>query len=201
MELPPKDSWIRLGAGEAVTLTADVQKEWKTKTSGLRELRGWVLAAVFEVEYSLDRLLLEVFFPGHDKPSSDQSNTNPSQLGIDFKQRSALFDDLLLKSRPLSLDRKIGILKEAANKVQSLSVMLPKDFIPCLQKLSQIRSKFAHYPVSFVPVNESGKQVLQGRLNWKNEEIILDEAYLLALGNQLSEAQAGIEQVIRSLTS
>jgi len=201
MKLPPYDSWIRLGAGERVSIDAETQKKWHEDTAAFRQIRGSVLVAVFEIEYSLDRILEEVLFPGHDSPSASDRSATQSKLGIDLQHRSGFFDDLFLKSAPLGLSRKARILKEIAGEVQSLSDRIPKDLFECIGKVNDVRSRFAHYPVSFVPVSDAGRQVLQGRLTCKNQELILDEPYLSSLSTLLSKVKSDLDQLMRYLTS
>jgi hypothetical protein len=106
----------------------------------------------------------------------------------------------LLKSAPFGLSRKARILKEIAGHVQLLSDRIPNDLFECLGKVNDIRSKFAHYPVSFVPIGAVDRQALQARLSCKNEEIILDESYLSNLSALLSKTKSDLDQLIRNLT-
>jgi hypothetical protein len=202
MDFPPKDSWIRLAPGAGVALNVDVQNQWRDKTVGLRQVRGTILAAVFEIEYSLDRLLREILFPGYDKqPSTDSTPASSTKLGVDIRERCTLFDELFLKSRSANLDRKINILSEIARGVKSFSAVLPEGLIRALRETNQVRNKFAHYPISFDPVDASGQQELQAKLICKNEEIVLDNAYLSQLFARVQEAITGLDQLNQYLTS
>jgi len=202
MDLPPKDSCVRLGPGAEVTLNVDVQNKWRDKTLRLRQVRGSILAAVFEIEYSLDRALREIFFPGCGKQSfTDSTPASSTKLGVDIRQRCTLFDEVFLKSRSANLDRKINILNEIAREIKSFPAILPEGLIKTLREINQIRNKFAHYPISFDPVYVSGQQELQARLICKNEEIVLDDAYLSRVFSLLQEAITRLDQLNRFLTS
>jgi len=177
-QLPPRDSWIRLAPGKAVTLDERLSKLWSQKTQEWREVRGNVLSACFELEYLLDNVLYEVFFHRADEaPSDKRADNEPIEIRVDPRTMRQLFDGLFLKSGVISFNRKIDILRNLLAEMRTLQDLVSSEIISKLNKIRDVRNRFAHYPVTFTPVGDSPNQELRASLVCTDKELILDDKF------------------------
>lgn len=63
-KLPPRDSVIKFDPGAQLAFDARLQELWIQRGRELRKIRGDMLASSFQVEYVLDEIIAEFFFPG-----------------------------------------------------------------------------------------------------------------------------------------
>jgi hypothetical protein len=192
-KLPPRDSVITLAPGQGVTLNAKSDLEWKQKTRNLREIRGYILAECFSVEFQLDRLICEIFFPGletvgatiHDDPQ--------------IRQRRDLFDEFFLKRARLNFAAKIELIKSLSSKKTDLARFIDANLIRKLGHLRDIRNKFAHYPISFFPETTEGQQTLVPKLVCRDDDLRLDEAFFSDLNKEFAAVAVALRSALSQL--
>jgi len=180
MTVPPRDSSIRLAPGEEFTLDSDGSHEWRAKTSSLRTARGTILALAFEVEHSIDVVINRFFFPADDKTSEDLKT---------------LFVGLFLKSPSASFARKIQVFK-ALSQQPILSNLVRPDLLRNLERLRDIRNRFAHYPITFAPSSGQNKEKLVAILVCRDKEITLDEVFFKDNEKLFTSVQGELERVL-----
>ena len=178
--LPPHDSWIRLAPGTSFQLDAESGNEWTTKATAFRTTRGTILTFAFEVEHALDVVINRFFFPNKDKKS---------------EELKLLFDGLFLKSPSSNLARKIRVFKDLS-KHPDLSTLVPPDLLKNLEKMKDLRNRFAHYPVSFDPHSGESKERLIARLVCRDKEITLDEPFLKECGELFVSIDQDLQKVL-----
>lgn len=177
-QLPPRDSWIRLAPGKAVTLDERLSKLWSQKTQEWREVRGNVLSACFELEYLVDNVLCEILFPRIDRaPAEKRVNNERIETYADVTNVRQLFDGLFLKSGVISFNRKIDILRNLLAEMRTLQDLVSSEIISKLNKIRDVRNRFAHYPVTFTPVGDPPNQELRASLVCTDKELILDDKF------------------------
>src|SRR3989338_1698736 len=91
---PPWDSSITLEPGRSINMTPEVSEDYELQRKGLREIMGNVIARTIEIEFSLDKLLVELFYQGLE---SEQHKNN--------------FDSVFLKQSRISISKKIEFLE------------------------------------------------------------------------------------------
>ena len=134
---PPRDSWIQIGPGDSFLFDEPAVRKTLTEVARFgREVRGTLLASAYEIEWTLDQVLLGAFFVGQEEHPS------PGRK---------IFDDLLLKRGPLNLSYKVRLLREAIETIPALKKLVPGTLLADLQSVRTIRNDFAHYPVSLRP--------------------------------------------------
>lgn len=180
--LPPRDSWITLAPGEAMTLDGPLQSKWQELTRRGREIRGNVLAHSFAVEFSLDNVIARVLFPEHR--SSDPS----------LRVRADLFDELILKGRGQNFASKTGLLRKLRVRVPKLAETIAEDVLTQLDVVRDVRNRFAHYPITFKPITaDDGQLDLSMWLVCRDQEIELTPEFLATTGDTISAVQAALE--------
>lgn len=200
LQIPPRDSWIRLEPGKGVLMDARLSKLWKEKQREWREVRGNILAVCFEVEYLLDQVLCEVFFPGLDKaPSRKSVNDHSIESYEDAKALRDLFDDLFFKSALTPFSRKIELLKSLASRIPILQELVPQGLVDKLHKIRDIRNRFAHYPVTFTPIGDMTAQQLRVSLVCRDKELELNEGFFDEYNPLFSTVLSQLEEVFKRL--
>ncbi|HUU41995.1 MAG TPA: hypothetical protein VMW42_13750, partial [Desulfatiglandales bacterium] len=179
-KLPPRDSWIALAPGESVALDPELMRKWDEKKRLHREIRGNYLAACFEIEYQLDLVLSEVFFPGLDQTQDADkiqttSNVEARERALALKDS---FEEVLLKSGHLSFASKIDLLRKLADRINVLGNFVSKEVLTNLDKVRTARNTFAHYPITFKPSGKPPLQDLVPVLMSRETDIILDQSFL-----------------------
>jgi hypothetical protein len=199
--LPPKDSWIGLAPGESVTLDAELQRKWHEKTRLYREIRGNFLAACFEIEYQLDLVLGEVFFPGLDQPQDANqiqtaSSSDARESALALKDS---FDEVLLKSGQLSFASKIELLRKLADRITILGNLVSKEVLINLDRVRVARNRFAHYPITFKPSGKPPSQDLIAVLMSRDIDIALDQSFLDEHSKLLGSVIIQLQEILSKL--
>jgi hypothetical protein len=177
MKLPPRDSWIALKAGEKVVVDPKLRKQWREETENYRRIRGTILAAAFEIEYILDQLLVEILLPSPDS-SKDKSQWEHPVLGVKLDDLRYIFDQHFLKSAPIRFARKIRIFKKSVSQLPNLAKITPDQLLNRLNRSSDLRNRFAHYPITFTIIGQFPNQTLLANLVCSDKEITLDKVFL-----------------------
>ena len=198
--LPPRDSWIRLAPGKAIRIDESLSKIWNEKRREWREVRGNILAACFEVEYLLDQVLRVVFFPRLDEaPSEKDTRGHHMEANEDAQALERLFDELFLKSALISFRRKIDLLRDLSSRIPALQRLMPKDIVYKLDKIRDVRNRFAHYPVTFTPVGDPPIQELCASLVCGDKELTLDKNFFDEYNPLFSSILAEMEEMLKRL--
>lgn len=191
--MPPQDSLITLKPGQSLTLDASSDEEWKRKTRIFREIRGNILSSCFSVEFGLDRLISEIFFPGVDTPGA------PAYQDEEKQGLRDLFDELFLKGNRSNFASKIHLLKSLRTKSARLDGLVDAGLIRRLDDLRDLRNRFAHYPVSFFPEQADGGQVLVARLVCRDKDLCLDNLFFDKFDSDLHSVEEDIQKVLTGL--
>ena len=190
--MPPRDSWILLPPSMETNLTDQIQKEWLAKAKELRRIRGNFLVAVFEIEYSIDRIISCLLFPDAIKLVTDEQDQNIipryTESPVSLKP---IFEQLFLKSADNMLSRKITILKILANQAPDLNTLVSNNLIERLRKIAAYRDVIAHYPIIFIP--EGGE--LQALLIYGNHPIVLNKDFFEKYKRRFSSAAAELDAI------
>jgi hypothetical protein len=184
MTHPPRDSWIRLSPAQSLQLDPRLSREWYEKTHHFRLVRGTILAAAFQIEYMIDRILSKVFFP-----------TARPALEADSEQLAVLLNSFFLSSGLMSFDRKIKIVKGLASEIPKLAQIMPGELPLKLGRVRDKRNRFAHDPIVFTPTGEPPDQELVAVLVGHRGEIILDKVFLEETQKLLSETEEEIQKL------
>jgi len=186
-KLPPHDSWITIAPGEKVEVDAAFQNKWRETTERLRAVRGHVLAACFEIEFSVDSLIAKAFFP--------EAAPEPSEDHREY------FDELLLKGPNLTFRSKIDLLGKMRTRFDSLAQVIASELVAKLHQVRDIRNRFAHYPVAFKQVKTgSGELDISATLECRDASIELSSEYLEKLGALLGETQENLQNANKELS-
>jgi hypothetical protein len=181
MPLPPFDSQIRLGPGKNVSIDSELEKEWRGKADALRRIRGEILAFGFEVEHSIDTIISRFFFPGNDTKSEASKQS---------------FDELFLKSPAANFARKIQIFKTLWRD-SSLAQQVPVDLLKELERVKDLRNRFAHYPITFDPTTELPYGRLIPRLVCRDKEITLDDPSLREFQELFAFVRSSLNEILK----
>jgi hypothetical protein len=180
MSLPPLDSQIRLKPGGSVSIDAELQKEWIGKADALKRIRGEILAFGFEVEYSIDMIISQFFFP--DSPARSET---PKKL----------FDELFLKSFASNFARKLEVFK-VLSRDASLASLVSTSLLENLNRVKDLRNRFAHYPITFDPTTELPYRKLIPRLVCRDKEVTLDDPSLREFQELFASVRSDLDGVI-----
>ncbi len=173
---------------------------WDQKRREWREVRGNILAACFELEYLLDGVLCEVFFPGADEPSNEnQPSVDRIAADVDARTLRKLFDGLVLKSGLIPFRRKIELLSDLSSGTRPLEKLVSDNLVSMLHKIRDIRNRFAHYPVTFTPLGDPPNQELQATLVCRDKELVLDDKFFGEYNPLFSSALAEMEELFKRL--
>lgn len=194
-KLPPQDSAISLAPGEKLTLDAVNTEEWKHQTRVLREARGNILSWCFAVEFALDRLISEIFFPNLETPGSPDYQNEDKQVLRD------LFDELFLKGNRSNFASKIQLLKSLRTRLARLEEITNEDLISRLDSLRDVRNRFAHYPISFFPAQGESRQTFVAKLVCRDKDITLDQIFLQTVENNLRSVAEELQKAVTALRS
>lgn len=201
MKLPPRDSWITLDAGASVNIDAALNDRWHRMTVAFRTVRGSILAAAFEVEYTLDSILTEAFFPelqsAESRTMTDNTQRDPDSSAV----LRSLFDELFLKDRPASFSTKIQLFKKLRTRLPKLAETLSTDLVKHLQEVLKWRNRFAHYPVTFAPCGTRQHQELKAKLVCNDKEEELTEQLLKDIESLFASTQRDLASVLTKLKS
>jgi hypothetical protein len=201
-QLPPQDSAIMLGPGEAVHIDAEVQQSLDKLRRNFREVRGNVLAGCFEIEYQLDVVLCEVLFPGSDNPNLKGTDNVPMTVES-AKTLRGLFDELILKGGGLSMISfafKIDLFNRLSVKIPAVHTCAPKGIGKQLDAVRKIRNRFAHYPITFKPVGNPPNQTFAPLLVCGDRMIELDTAFFVKYQKLFGSVIIGLQEILKALT-
>jgi hypothetical protein len=202
-KLPPKDSWISLKPGTSVVINAEFQDKWRRTAATFRQIRGTVLAAAFEIEFALDAVLRETYFPALDTPDLEAADSPPVTVESMRVVRD-LFDEYILKGVvPMigSFSFKIRLLEELMSGLPALHDSAPHGLVKNLDRVRKIRNKFAHYPVAFEPVGDAPDQELSAELACGDGPTRLDQPFLDECSKLFGSTVNGLEEMLQALRS
>jgi hypothetical protein len=198
-KLPPKDSWIRLNPGEGFQFNADIQELWIQKARELRRIRGDILAISFQLEYILDEIIAEMFFPGLSIIPSGEIGEDALQSFASSTVLKELFSRLFLKTTNSQLGRKIDILNNLTNELQFFGKLVPDALKADIKRSAEIRNLFAHYPAYFEMVGDEHSQDLKAMYIVKGEKVELTKMLCDEYKAQLSLTAENLAQVQKQL--
>lgn len=182
---PSRDSWIAIEAGQSVLIDIQAtQAESNRLTQYGREFRGTLLSCAYEIEWTLDQVLLGAFFPGQENPQTAQRS---------------LFDDRLLKRGPLNLAYKIKLLSELRKTIPKLSELIPETLIEDLQTIRNYRNDFAHYPVALYHDGPEPIVKLKAVLVGAESDFELSDESIHKVSELLLKTTTSLDTVLRSL--
>ena len=182
-KIPGHDSWIAVEPGASLFLDERLHQEWTARTANCRLLRGNALASCFEIEFVLDRVIVETMI-------RTSSNTSEQQ---------GLFDDLYLKASGATFARKIDVLRKLLDRISELQKLLPADIIKRLTAIRELRNDFAHYPVEFEPVGDPPNQTLRPVLVSRRGRLPLDDAFLEEQGKMTASVCRDLMSTVAAL--
>ena len=177
---PPWDSSITLEPGRSINMTPEVSEDYELQRKGLREIRGNVIARTIEIEFSLDQLLVELFYQG-----------------IENEQHKNNFDSVFLKQSRISISKKIEFL-ERFTKLSDHKMELT-DIVKNLKEVSEVRNDFAHSIISFHPNEEANK--LLPFMYIKGEKVALNKPYFDGLNQLFGSIGSKIETLIKKINN
>jgi hypothetical protein len=149
-----------------------------------RKVRGTVLASAYEIEYILDQVLLGIFFPGQESsPTAERT----------------LFDDLLLKRRPLTFACKVNLLSDSRKTLPKVADLVPEALVEDLRKVVNFRNDFAHYPVALYPDGDEPVTKLKAILLGSAKNTELNDATVKVIVDLFSNTTTALDNLIRSL--
>ncbi len=151
------------------------------------------MAQCFSVEFELDRMLSEIFFPGTDTPGSHAFQDSRA------RELREVFDDLFLKGNRLNFASKIQVLKSLRKRLARLDGATEAELIGRLEKLRNLRNRFAHYPVSFFPEQIEGRQTLVAKLVCRDKDIALDQAFFDEADADFRFVQERLQEALAAL--
>jgi len=151
-----------------LNLTQRLKEEWLANVQNFRRVRGNFLAACFDLEYTIDSIIAEAFFP-----------TPRSESGENLKR---LFDEMFLKTPTRSFGRKATLFEKLLKEVPTLQSLVPKESIQGLKEIVQMRNGFAHFPIVFKPIRTNNEQTIAPFLALKYPPLPLDESFSKNLG-------------------
>jgi len=192
-KLPPWDSAITLKPGQQVVLDTTSGPDYDSKIRVFREIRGNILASFLSVEFALDRLISEVFYPGLETPGTRVFQDEQAQELRD------LFDDLFLKGNRLNFASKIQLLKSLRTRSVRVGGLIDSDLIRGLDQLRDFRNRFAHYPISFFPEGGENGQVLVPKLVCRDKDLTLDKAFFEKVDGEFRYVQEGLQEALTAL--
>ena len=199
--IPPRDSWIALPAGDELSIDPKFLQHWNNQTKRFREVRGNFLGSCFGIEFQLDSLLAETFFPGLDDPHASPKDHVPLTIESG-KVLKELFDELILKPGSLaqiSFGFKIDLFEKLTSDIPTLAALVPDGLVTKLQKVRRIRNRFAHYPIQFRPEGDAPNQTLSGELACRDKTITLDDEFFAQYSVLFLEVVGGLEQALEKL--
>jgi hypothetical protein len=149
-----------------------------------REVRGTLLASAYEIEYILDQVLLGIFFPGQESsPTAERT----------------LFDDRLLKHRPLTFAYKVNLLFESRKALPKVAELVPETLVKDLQVVLNYRNDFAHYPVVLYPDGDKPVTKLKAILVGSKSNIELNDETVKEIVGLFLDTTTALNTLIRSL--
>jgi len=188
--ISPKDGWISLKPGAEVQLDDRLVKDWHSQTRKLRETRGNILAYTIEIELCLDQILNLLFFPKRE--SNEESSDEIKKL----------FDVFILKEKPFS--SKIQLFKNLCSEhplLNSAKDFNFKEILSDLDKIRDIRNRFAHNTVTFFPQGDIANQTLAAKLTCYDKDIDLDESYFKLSQVVFQKTMEFLDKLIKYLES
>ena len=189
-ELPAFDSGITLEPGGQLFLDERLELEMQALSRRFREIRGVALAECFDIEYNLDRVICEHFFPEPQQELKEGEKPRAtSPLRIEF--------DLLFLKKQSTFNTKIELL--AKIRPQDHPEPPPADLIKRLRQVKEVRNNFAHYPVTFYPVGEPPNQILEPYLVTHAHNIKLDDQFILATGSLYQSVKQDLESFYKKI--
>lgn len=184
-ERPPRDSWIFLKAGQSVVMDVQaVHAERERLTRFGREVRGALLSSAYEIEWILDQILLNAFFPGQESTPSEQRS---------------VFDDRLLKRGPLNIAYKITLLTELRKAIPIMAELLSEELITDLHTIRKFRNDFAHCPVILHPDGPEPIIKLKVVLTGSESDLDLTDESVTKLFELISKTTISLDGILKSL--
>lgn len=181
--LPPRDSWIELAAKTSYLFDVEeITKNQKEQTRQFHQIRGNLLAAGYNIERALDRLLLVIFVPPELHKKGPQAS---------------LFDGYILKGHFMSFANKIETLKNVIPYAEDIDDDEGAEIVKRLNEVRTIRNNFAHYPIVFFAKGPEPIKNLLPVLKTKKSKIELNNEILDQYINLFDELGENLENVIR----
>ena len=172
-KLPPRDSVIKFGPGERLAFDARLQELWIQRGRELRKIRGDMLASSFQVEYVLDEIIAEFFFPGLSVIPKDGTGEDELNKFASATVLKELFSRYFLKTANSQLGRKLDLFNNLTNETQVVGNLISTDLKSDLRRTVEIRNAFAHYPAYFEIDGQPPGQDLKAILIIKGERVEL----------------------------
>lgn len=145
---PPRDGWIILRPGEGMEFHEEtpVSPNHAQLQAFVRQLRGAVLSASFDLENTLETAITTFFFP------EALTASTPT-----LSDKRECFREMLL--REMSFEKKMALAQKLAKNVLDKSDYEESDTI---NKLRVLRNMMAHYPCWLEPIRKAGTDRVTG---------------------------------------
>jgi len=149
LERPPRDGWIKLGPGEGAEFHQEtpVSPNQAQLQAFVRQVRGAVLSASFDLENILETAVATFFFP-------EALASNAPTLS----DKRECFREMLL--REMSFEKKMALAQKLSKNILDESHY--EEFADTINKLRVLRNMMAHYPCWLEPIRKAGTNRVTG---------------------------------------
>jgi hypothetical protein len=149
LERPPRDGWILVRPGEGIEFHEEtpVSPHQAQLQAVVRQVRGAVLSASFDLENTLETAIATFFFP-------EALTTSTPALSA----KREYFREMLL--REMSFEKKMALAQKFTKNVLDKSHY--KEFAATINKLRVLRNMMAHYPCWLEPKRKAGTNRVTG---------------------------------------
>jgi hypothetical protein len=182
-KLPPRDSWIELASGNTVKIDNEFAILWNEQTHKFRALRGEVLAHTFNIEYLIDQAIGLAFI----NPKENEKESN-------------LFDEIFLKGSNIPLRKKTDILRKLHPEILVINENIDLNFLKKIDKVRDIRNRFAHYPIVFEPSIKDNVRNIIPKLCCRDKTIVLDKTTLDSYWKVTKEVMIQMENLVKIMS-
>jgi hypothetical protein len=197
--LPPRDSVIKFNPGEGLAFDARLQDLWIQRGRELRKIRGDMLASSFQVEYVLDEIIAEFFFPGLSVIPKDGTGEDDLNKFASATVLKELFSRYFLKTANSQLGRKLDLFNNLTNESQIVGSLVTPDLKSDLRRAVEIRNAFAHYPAYFEIDGEPPNQDLKAILIIKGDRVELTKGLCEEYKSQIISTAEKLAKVFNQL--
>ncbi len=196
VDLPPRDCAIKCEPGQGVQINARLQSRWIDSAREYRRLRGEVLVAAFQLEYALDSIIRDLFFPGLGKVPKEDPERATFASNIVLENA---FTGQFLRGANSTLGRKLEIFKALAKDVQVLGKLVSESLKADLKQAVENRNRFAHAPVVFRMIGMAPEQELEALLLYKGQEFSITPATCLDARQQILSTSEELTKISQAL--
>jgi hypothetical protein len=158
----------------------------------------------FQLEYILDEIIAEVFFPGLKVIPKTEMGEAALATFASATVLKEVFIRLFLKATNSQLGRKVDLFNSLTNEIQVFGQLVSEDLKSDLREAVKIRNSFAHFPIYFEATGEPPSQDLSAVFVVRGEKVLLTSAvcagykgHLLATSEKLSAVAARLSNIVQ----